>query len=72
MVYVIQVLSAILIGIAIGALLGARPAARLVGSLAAIVLAILTIVTGSWMLLAVGVAIFLAAMLVPAGSTARA
>ena len=60
MVYVIQVLSAILIGLAIGAVLGPRTPIRLASSAAAVALGLVTIVTGAWIFLAIGTAIFLA------------
>lgn len=72
MQYVIQILAAILIGISIGALFGPRHTARFIGSLAAIVLALVTIATANWMILAVGTAIYLFVMLLPAGATSRA
>lgn len=59
MLYVIQVLSAILIGLSIGAVLGPRTPVRLAGSAAAVALALITIFTGSWIFLAIGTAIFL-------------
>lgn len=72
MLYVIQVLSAILIGVAIGSLLGSRHTLRLGGSAIAIALALITIFTGSWVYLAIGTAIFLFAMGLSGGAaTAR-
>jgi len=62
MLYVIQILAAIQIGVAVGVLMGPRHAARLGGSVIAIILALVTIVTGSWEYLAVGTAIFLLTM----------
>lgn len=62
MLYVIQVLAAIQIGVAVGVLLGPRHTARLGASAIAILLAIVTIVTGSWVYLALGTAIFLLTM----------
>jgi hypothetical protein len=59
--YVIQILSAILIGISIGALLGQRTNVLLVGSLIALALGIAAIVTASWIILVIGVAVFLVA-----------
>lgn len=59
MLYVIQVLAAIQIGVAAGVLLGPKHPVRFVSSLLAIVLALVTIVTGSWVYLAIGTAIFL-------------
>lgn len=62
MLYVIQVLSAILIGISIGAVLGPRTPIRLAGSAAGVALGLITIFTGSWIFLAIGTAIFLIAI----------
>lgn len=62
MLYVIQVLAAIQIGIAVGVLFGPRHTARFASSIAAIVLALATIFTGSWIYLAIGTAIFLLTM----------
>lgn len=62
MLYVIQVLAAIQIGIAIGVLLGPRHTARMGSSVLAIILSLVTIVTGSWVYLAIGTAIFLLTM----------
>ncbi|TEA77519.1 hypothetical protein [Allopusillimonas ginsengisoli] len=59
--YVIQLLAAILIGTAIGAVLGPRTKSLFIGSLAGIALGVVTLVTASWIPLAVGAAIFLAA-----------
>jgi len=72
MVYVIQVLSAILIGIAIGAILGARNPMRLGTSVLAIVLGLVTIFTGSWIYLAIGTVIFLIGAGMRTGEGARA
>ncbi len=62
MLYVIQVLAAIQIGLAIGVLLGPRHPVRLGSSILAIVLALATIVTGAWLYLAIGTAIFVLTM----------
>lgn len=68
MLYVIQVLSAILIGISIGAILGLRTPMRLGGSVIAIALGVAAIVTGAWLYLAIGTAIFLLSMLMSGGA----
>lgn len=73
MLYVIQILAAILIGISIGAALGPRTPVRIIGSLVGIGLGIVTIYTGSWVYLAVGTAIFLIGMAIPSSAaSARA
>lgn len=59
MLYIIQILSAILIGISVGAIASQRNTLLLSVSIIAIILAGVTIVTGSWILLAIGTAIFL-------------
>ena len=59
MIYVYNLLSAILIGLSIGAAMGQRNSAALVTGVIAMVLAIVTIVTNMWIPLAVGVAVFL-------------
>lgn len=59
MIYIYNLLSAILIGLSIGAVIGQRNSAALVTGVIAIVLAVITIVTNMWILLAVGLAIFL-------------
>jgi hypothetical protein len=59
--YVIQVLSAILVGTAIGAIIGPRTRSLFIGSVAAIALGTVALVTASWVSLAIGTAIFLAA-----------
>ncbi|MFA5488658.1 MAG: hypothetical protein WC284_05490 [Candidimonas sp.] len=59
--YIIQILSAILIGIALGAILSPRTSVLLIGSLAAIALGLVAIFTASWIFLAIGVVLFLAA-----------
>lgn len=59
--YIIQILSAILIGIALGAIFGPRNNALLIGSAVAAVLGLIAIVTTSWIILAIGVAVFLLA-----------
>jgi hypothetical protein len=58
-IYVIQVLSAILIGVAIGAVLEARHTLRVGGTIVAVVLALATMFTGNWIFLALGTALFL-------------
>lgn len=70
MLYVIQVLSAILIGLCVGAILGLRTPVRLGGSVIAIALGAASIVTGAWLYLAIGTAIFLLAMLMSGGTRA--
>lgn len=62
MLYVIQILAAIQIGLAVGVLLGPRHGLRMVSATVAIVLALATIVTGAWLYLVIGTAIFLATM----------
>ena len=57
--YIIQLLAAILIGTAIGAVLSQRTKSLLVGSVIAIVLGIVSLVTANWIPLAVGAAVFL-------------
>jgi len=57
--YIIQLLAAILIGTAVGAVLSQRTQALLVGSVIAILLGVVALVTASWIPLAVGVAVFL-------------
>ncbi|NYT57986.1 hypothetical protein H0A65_03515 [Alcaligenaceae bacterium] len=57
--YIIQLLAAILIGTAVGAVLSQRTQALLIGSVIAIILGIVALVTASWIPLAVGVAVFL-------------
>ncbi|MFW7339919.1 hypothetical protein V0R37_00045 [Pollutimonas sp. H1-120] len=59
--YIILILAAMLMGTAIGALLVPRNKSLFIGSLAAIALGAGTMATGSWILLAIGTAIFLAA-----------
>lgn len=66
MQYVIQVLSAILIGVSIGVILGPRYPVRFLGSIAAIVLALIAIFTGAWVALAAGTVVFLAVVALPA------
>jgi len=68
MLYVIQILAAILIGVSIGAVLGPRSPARFIGSLIAIALGLITIVSGAWIYLAAGTVIFLVAMGLPANT----
>lgn len=72
MQYVIQVLGAILIGISIGVVLGPRYPVRFIGALAGIALGAVAIFTSNWVYLAIGTAIFLATLALPAGSSARA
>ncbi len=57
--YVIQLLAAILIGTAIGAALGPRNKALFIGSLIAVALGLVTLVTASWIPLAAGTIVFL-------------
>ena len=59
MYYVILLLASILVGTAFGAIFGPRNQVLFVGSLIAIALGIATLVTGSWVLLAIGTAVFL-------------
>lgn len=60
MLYVYQVLAAILIGLSIGAIVVTRRnKVLLTGALLGVVLGVATIVMGSWEPLAIGVAIFL-------------
>jgi len=70
MLYVIQVLSAILIGLSIGAILGVRTPIRLGGSVIAIALGLAAIFTGAWLYLAIGTAIFLLALLMSGNTSA--
>lgn len=67
MQYVIQILSAILIGLSIGVILGPRYAVRLAGSVIAIALGAITIFTGNWVYLVAGTVVFLVALALPAG-----
>ena len=62
MLYVIQILAAILIGLSVGALLGPRQGARMVGAIIGIATGLVTIFTGSWVILAIGTAIYLITM----------
>ena len=62
MIYIYQILSAILIGVSIGSLLGSRNPIRMGGAVIGIVLALITIFTGSWIYLLIGTAIFLLSM----------
>lgn len=59
MIYIYNLLSAILIGLSIGAVVGQRNSAAVVTGLIAIVLGAVTIITNMWIPLAVGTAIFL-------------
>lgn len=59
MIYIYNLLAAILIGLSIGAAIGQRNNAARVTGLIAIVLAVVTIFTNTWLPLAVGVVIFL-------------
>jgi hypothetical protein len=59
MLYVYNVLAAILIGISIGTLLTRRNSVLLTGCLAAIALGIITAFVHSWIPLAIGAAIFI-------------
>lgn len=60
MVYVFQLLAAILIGTSIGAVLSPRNNILLFGSVIAIALGVVTLIIGSWVALAIGTAVFLA------------
>src|SRR5690606_36314529 len=62
MIYIYQILSAILIGVAIGTLLGSRNTIRRGGAIIGIVLALIMIFTGSWIYLLIGTAIYLLSM----------
>ncbi len=68
--YIILILAAMLVGTAIGALLVPRNKSLFIGSLAAIALGIVTMATGSWIFLAIGTAIFLAAQATQRDNTA--
>ncbi|NYT79944.1 hypothetical protein H0A70_00290 [Alcaligenaceae bacterium] len=57
--YIIQILAAILVGTAIGAILGPRNKVLFVGSAVAIALGLVAIFTVSWVVLAIGTAVFL-------------
>ncbi|MBB5216032.1 hypothetical protein [Parapusillimonas granuli] len=57
--YIIQILAAILVGTAIGAILGPRSNVLFIGSIIAVALGLAAIVTASWVLLAIGTAVFL-------------
>ncbi|WP_442596086.1 hypothetical protein ACSBPU_04830 [Parapusillimonas sp. JC17] len=57
--YIIQILAAILVGTAIGAILGPRNKVLFVGSAVAIALGLVAIFTASWVMLAIGTAVFL-------------
>lgn len=59
MLYIYQILSAILIGIAVGAIFSQRNTLLLIGSVIAVALAITTMVSGNWVYLAVGVVVYL-------------
>ena len=59
MIYVIQILAAILIGISIGALFGNRSVPRVIGAIIGIVLGVITIFTGNWVFLAIGAGVYL-------------
>jgi len=59
MIYIYNLLAAILIGLSIGAVIGQRNNAAKVTGLIAIVLAVVTIFTNTWIPLAIGVAVFL-------------
>lgn len=59
MQYVIQVLSAILIGVALGVVLGPRYPVRFIGALIAIALGAIAIFTSNWVYVAAGTAVFL-------------
>jgi len=59
MIYIYNLLAAILIGISIGAAIGQRNNASRVAGLIAIVLAVVAIVTTTWLPIAAGVVVFL-------------
>lgn len=59
MYHITLILAAILIGTAFGAVLGPRNNFIFVSSLVAIVLGVATLVTASWVLLAIGTAVLL-------------
>lgn len=59
--YITQILGAILIGTAVGTLLGPRNNVLLIGTLIAIVLGIATIITITWLPLALGAIVFVIA-----------
>ncbi|NYT25668.1 hypothetical protein H0A73_18910 [Alcaligenaceae bacterium] len=69
MQYVIQVLSAILIGLAIGVILGPRYPVRFIGSLIAIALSLIALFTTAWVYLAAGTIVFLVVLAIPAGAS---
>lgn len=52
--YVIQIIAVMLIGTAVGTILGTRNTVLLIGTVAAIALGIATIITISWLPLALG------------------
>ena len=59
MLYIFQILSAILIAVSIGSFLASRSTGRLMVGLIAAVLGVVCIVTGSWIALVAGVVVFL-------------
>lgn len=59
--YIIQILAAILIGTAVGTLFGPRNTVLLIGTVVAIALGIATLVTISWLPLAIGAVVFVLA-----------
>lgn len=70
MQYVIQVLSAILIGVALGAILGPRHAVRSIGSAIAVALGLVALFTANWVLLLAGTVVFLVVFALPGGTPA--
>lgn len=59
--YIIQILGAILIGTSIGTLLGPRNTVLFIGTLIAIALGLATIITITWLPLALGAIVFVIA-----------
>ncbi|HUH40784.1 MAG TPA: hypothetical protein VL024_07920 [Castellaniella sp.] len=60
MIYIYQILAAIMIGTAIGAMMTRRNNALFIGSAVAIALGVVTMFVPSWLPLAIGAAVFLA------------
>jgi len=61
--YIVQILSAILIGISVSAIISTRTIFVIIGAIAAIVLAVGTIVSLNWWVLWAGVACFIVGQL---------
>lgn len=61
--YIVQILSAILIGVSVAAIFGTRTMFVIVGAIAAIALAIVTMVSLQWWVLWAGVACFIVGQL---------